>query len=79
MIRFRQIIECMVEHTPAGRRNGIDCVEVSRRGLLAISEDGDLFRFDYKTKVWWPQSAELGVVAAPTQPGCSPTPEPTAT
>ncbi len=63
MINFKQIIECMVEHTPAGRRNGIDCVETSRRGLLAIDMSGDLYRYNYSTKEW---ARQVAMVEYPT-------------
>ncbi len=51
-MKFKSIIECTTDHVPAGRRNGIDCVEVSRRGLLGICEDGLVWRYDYVSKVW---------------------------
>ncbi len=67
MIKFKQIIECMVEHKPAGRRNGIDCVESSRKGLLAIDVDGDLYRYDY-VRLGWTR------VLAPLLPALEPQP-----
>lgn len=59
MIDFVQIIECTVEHQPAGRRNGIDCGERNVRGLIGISRDGNLFRYDYINKTWQKQQVIL--------------------
>ncbi len=59
MIKFKQLIECTTEFLPGGRRNGIDCLEKSKSGLLGISEDGDLFKYDYSTMTWTPFSSDL--------------------
>lgn len=52
MIKFSQIIECVVDVTPAGRRHGLDYPKRENRGLLGIDTDGDLFRYNYDTKEW---------------------------
>jgi len=69
MIEFSQILECTVEHTPAGRRNGIDCGERNVRGLVGVSRGGDLYRYNYATKAWYRWYVD--VVPTPPSPSSS--------
>lgn len=63
-MNFVQIIECTVEHTPAGRRNGIDCGERNIRGLLGIDQSGFIHRYNYLTKTWT-------IFPGPTEPSAN--------
>ncbi len=55
MIKFAQIIECVVDVLPAGRRNGLDCQRKETRGLLGIDKEGDLYKYSYETGEWTKQ------------------------